>query len=138
MGDAPRPDDPRVRILPDAADVIAPDGSEVRELASGDRATMAHFSLGAGAVSLAVAHRSIEELWFVIGGAGRIVVGGEEIALEPGTSLRIPPRTRFQFRAAPDQGVEIVAATVPPWPGADEAEVVAPYWPPTVGTPPAG
>ncbi|WP_143266196.1 MULTISPECIES: hypothetical protein [Amycolatopsis] len=41
--------------------------------------------------------------------------------LTPGACLTIPLGTTFQFRAGPD-GLEVVAATAPPWPGTpDEA-----------------
>ena len=57
--------------LPSAADAIAPDGSDVRELLQLARGSMAHFELGAGRVSRAVAHRSVEEIWYILHGRGR-------------------------------------------------------------------
>ena len=50
------------RTLAAAADVIAPDGCEVRILASTVRGSMAHFTLLPGQVSRAVVHRTVEEL----------------------------------------------------------------------------
>jgi len=49
--------------LPSDVSVVAPDGSEVRVLATATRGSMAHFRLGEGDVSIAKAHRTIEELW---------------------------------------------------------------------------
>ena len=65
--------------------------------------SMAHFELPAGAVSHAVTHRTVEEIWFVVSGRGSIwrrQEGVERIdPLAPGTALTIPLGTAFQFRA---------------------------------------
>jgi hypothetical protein len=50
------------RQLPEARDVVAPDGSDVRILLQLDRGGMAHFELAAGRVSRAVAHHSVDEI----------------------------------------------------------------------------
>ena len=58
--------------LPDTPDAIAPDGSDVRvllELAGGG---LAHFELAPGETSTAVAHRSVEEIWFFLSGRGEM------------------------------------------------------------------
>jgi hypothetical protein len=54
--------------LSDAPLVKAPDGSDVRPLLALPGGSMAHFELAAGKTSIAVAHRTVEEIWFVIGG----------------------------------------------------------------------
>jgi mannose-6-phosphate isomerase-like protein (cupin superfamily) len=59
------------RSVPHKPDDVAPDGSEVRLLARGPTGGMAHFLLPPGAVSRAVRHRTVEELWSVVSGAGR-------------------------------------------------------------------
>jgi mannose-6-phosphate isomerase-like protein (cupin superfamily) len=115
-----------------AADVIAPDGSEVRLLAAAARGSMAHFRLAPGAVSKAVAHRTVEELWYFTAGRGamwrRLGDAAETIVVEPGVSIAIPVGTHFQFRADPDTALEAVGVTMPPWPGADEAYEVEGVW----------
>jgi hypothetical protein len=58
--------------ISEAPDAIAPDGSEVRLLCGSSRGGMATFSLKPGAVSKAVAHRTIEEVWYFIRGRGRL------------------------------------------------------------------
>ena len=112
---------------------IAPDGSEIRELVAGGRASMVHCTLPAGGVSLAVRHRTVEELWFVMGGQGEVwrKLEGEEavVAVGPGSALDIPLGARFQFRNTGDEPLVILIATMPPWPGADEAPKVADHWP---------
>ncbi len=62
-------DTKRANSLPDA---VAPDGSEVRVLCQTDRGSMAQFALPPCAVSRAVAHRTVEEVWCFVSGHGRI------------------------------------------------------------------
>ena len=115
-----------------APDAIAPDGSEVRILAAAPRGSMAQFTLAPGAVSKAVAHRSVEEVWLVISGHGRMwrKLGElvETVDLQPGTSIAIPAGASFQFRNDGDCPLECVGATMPPWPGMDEAYEVSGVW----------
>ncbi|WP_341675649.1 cupin domain-containing protein [Niveibacterium sp. SC-1] len=120
------------RRLPAQADEYAPDGSEVRRLLRVAGGSMAHFRLAPGQTSSAVMHRSVEEIWYVLEGRGEIWRSqdgaAEIVALEPGLCLTIPLGTCFQFRAAPDEPVSLVAVTLPPWPGDDEAIPVAGAW----------
>jgi mannose-6-phosphate isomerase-like protein (cupin superfamily) len=124
------------RQLATAPDAIAPDGSEVRLLASLARGSMAHFMLPPGAVTRAVAHRTVEEVWFFVGGRGRVWrrLGGEEVTVDvfPGVSIAIPTGAAFQFRADGDEPLAIVGVTMPPWPGEAEAYPVDGIWPATV------
>jgi mannose-6-phosphate isomerase-like protein (cupin superfamily) len=121
------------RPLSAAADVLAPDGSEVRLLAAAGRGSMAHFQLAPGQVAKAVSHRTVEEVWYVVAGQGRMwrAAGGAEevVELRPGVSLTIPVGTRFQFRNDGDRPLGIVGVTMPPWPGQDEADPVQGPWP---------
>ena len=117
-------------------DVIAPDGSEVRVLCRTDRGSMAHFTLPAGAVAKAVTHRTIDEIWYVLSGRGRMwrrdESGREEVVeLRAGVSLTIPQGTHFQFRAD-DTPLTAIGTAMPPWASDDEAYAVEGPWPPTV------
>jgi mannose-6-phosphate isomerase-like protein (cupin superfamily) len=122
-----------LRLPPDPT-VRAPDGADVRVLLGLKAGGMAHFELAAGRTSAAVMHKTFEEIWYVVSGAGEMwrSHGGREeiVALEPGACLTIPLGTRFQFRAAGGGPLAAVAVTMPPWPGADEAVIVAGPWPP--------
>ncbi len=121
------------RRLPRAMDATAPDGSEIRLLATGGRGSMVHCTLPAGAASLAVRHRTVEELWYCLEGAGEVWrrrEGQEQtVAVEPGVSLSIPTGTHFQFRNTGRGPLRFVIVTMPPWPGEDEAVRVADHWP---------
>jgi len=119
------------KVLPELPDVTAPDGSDVRLLVSSGSGSMAHFSLAPGAISTAVCHRTVEELWFITAGDGqmwRSSAGVEEtVELMSGVSLSIPVGTSFQFRAGRTP-LEAIAVTMPPWPGMDEAFSVDEHW----------
>ena len=123
------------KTLPEKPDVLAPDGSQVRILLSLTGGSMAHFRLAPGSVARAVAHRTVEELWFFTRGRGRMWrrLGGEEltVAVAPGVSLAIPLGAHFQFRSDGDEPLEAVGVTIPPWPGPDEAYFVIGPWTPT-------
>lgn len=117
----------------DACDVIAPDGSEIRFLPQVKGGSMVHCTLPPGAVSLAVSHKTVDELWYVLAGAGELwrrQDGREEVVpLLPGTAHSIPLSTQFQFRNPGAMPLTFVIVTMPPWPGMDEAMRVADHWP---------
>jgi mannose-6-phosphate isomerase-like protein (cupin superfamily) len=126
-----------IKRLPAEPDGVAPDGSDVRILLGVPRGTMAHFQLGPGETSLAVRHRTIEELWYFVGGRGQMWrrdPDGEERVddVEAGVSIDIPVGTTFQFRALGDEPLSAVGATMPPWPGSGEAVPERGPWTPTV------
>src|SRR5215211_5511316 len=113
------------KMLADEPDDIAPDTSEIRLLASATRGSMAHGTLAPGEVSLAVRHRTVEEVWYVVEGRAQIwrKLGDDEKVVDagPGSSLSIPVGTHFQFRTVGDEPFQFIMCTMPPWPGADEA-----------------
>jgi mannose-6-phosphate isomerase-like protein (cupin superfamily) len=117
-------------------DAIAPDGSEVRILCSVGRGSLAHFTLPPHAVSQAVAHRTVDEVWYFLSGRGQMwrrSLDLEEIVdVEPGVSITIPLGTSFQFRSLSHEPLSAVGTTMPPWPGEDEAFAVDGAWKPTV------
>jgi len=119
--------------LPGRPDAVAPDGSDVRVLLRLGRGSMAHFELAAGQVSRAVAHRSVEEIWYVLHGHGQMWRRQDErqetVALRPGACVSIPAGTHFQFRADGSSPLAAVGVTMPPWPGPDEAYEVPGPWP---------
>jgi mannose-6-phosphate isomerase-like protein (cupin superfamily) len=114
---------------------VAPDGSAVRVLLGLPGGGMAEFELGAGQVSAAVTHRTIEEIWYVLEGRGEMWrrQGSREelVALETGVCLTIPQGVHFQFRALGDTALRVLGVTMPPWPGENEAIAVTGPWTPT-------
>lgn len=122
----------QTKQLSQAPDCFAPDGSEIRLLPATGRASMVHCTLPPGKVSLAVAHRTVEEIWYFLEGRGEVwlKLGADEevVQVSPGVSLTIPLGAHFQFRNSGDTPLRFVLATVPPWPGDDEAYRVADHW----------
>ncbi|HLZ27007.1 MAG TPA: cupin domain-containing protein [Chloroflexota bacterium] len=125
----------QTRRLAAAHDVLAPDGSEIRVLVQVAGGSMVHCTLPPGQVTRAVRHRTVEELWFCVAGRGQVwrraAATDEIVNLEPGVALSIPLGVAFQFRADGSTPLEVVIATLPPWPGEDEAIPVDGVWPAT-------
>jgi mannose-6-phosphate isomerase-like protein (cupin superfamily) len=142
---APREPSPgsvfQTKRLPAHPDAVAPDGSDVRVLLQARGGGVAHFELAAGQTSAAVRHRTVEEIWYFLRGQGemwRKSGDGEQIVpVSAGVCVTIPLGTSFQFRAGGDESLTAIGATMPPWPGPDEALVVSGPWKPTVHHPPS-
>ena len=64
--------------LPAEPTTIAPDGSDVRVLLQVGAGGMAQFELAPGRVSTAVRHRTVEEIWYIVGGRGEMWRGQGE------------------------------------------------------------
>jgi mannose-6-phosphate isomerase-like protein (cupin superfamily) len=111
-------------------DTQAPDGSEIRLLATtreGARgASLCEVRIPPGAVSRPVRHLSVEEIWHVTGGRGRVWrcppgARAEPVEVVPGDTLVIPAGWAFQFSAEKGAELRFLCYTCPPWPGAEEA-----------------
>ena len=84
--------------MPAVADVVAPDGSAVRILLGLAGGTMAHFELASGATLIALRHRTVEEIWFVVSAWGRSGDGSDTTSRSsistPGICVTIPVEHR--------------------------------------------
>jgi mannose-6-phosphate isomerase-like protein (cupin superfamily) len=122
--------------LDDAPIERAPDGSAVDVLLRLERGALTRFTLPAGVTSRAVMHRTVDEIWLFLSGTGllwrRQATREEVVAARPGLSVTIPVGTCFQLRADASDPLVVVATTMPPWPGNDEAIIVNGRWPPSV------
>jgi mannose-6-phosphate isomerase-like protein (cupin superfamily) len=118
-----------------AYDLLAPDGSEIRLLVQVAAGSMVHCTLQPGAVTLAVQHRTVEEVWYCLSGSGQLWRASDDAEditdLSPGMAVTLPLGTRFQFRTTGSQPLEVVITTLPPWPGNEEAIAVEGRWTPT-------
>lgn len=118
--------------LPSEASYSAPDGSEIRLLPDMNGGGLSHCTLLSGCTSTAVAHHSVEEIWYFIQGSGvvwRKLEADETVeAVHPGICLTIPPHTHFQFRNTGEVPLMFIIATMPPWPGPQEAKQVPGHW----------
>jgi mannose-6-phosphate isomerase-like protein (cupin superfamily) len=115
---------------------VAPDGSEVRALLQLKGGSLAHFELASGKTSMAVTHRTVEEIWYFLGGRGEMWRKQQDreevVAIDAGVCLTIPLGTRFQFRSSGYEPLAVIVITMPPWPGDDEVVEVEGKWEPTV------
>jgi mannose-6-phosphate isomerase-like protein (cupin superfamily) len=118
--------------LPMKHDAIAPDGSDVRVLLGLKGGGLAHFELASDQTSVAVAHHSVEEIWFFLNGRGemwRELEGFEEIvSVEAGVCITIPVGTKFQFRSFCYGPLAAIGVTMPPWPEDGDAYPVKGKW----------
>ena len=131
----------QTRKLPDEYTVLAPDGSEIRELVDVKGGSLVHCLLPPGATSAAVVHATVEEVWYVIGGRGQVWRASDAaesvVDVAPGVALSIETGCRFQFRNTGDDDLCILIVTMPPWPGGQEARRVPGRWPAGNGQAPA-
>ncbi len=116
--------------------LLAPDGSTVRLLLDvrhgATACSMVEVSIPPGGVSRPVRHRTVEEAWYVVSGAGEVwrcppdalPADIPPVSVTPGDALVIPVGWAFQFRAYPGGPLRFLCVTMPPWPGMDEAERV--------------
>lgn len=118
--------------LPAEPDVIAPDGADVRILLAVGGGSMAHFEIGPNETSVAITHRTVEEIWYFVRGRGQMwrKRGDREevVDVAEGVCITIPVGTEFQFRSFGYEPLSAIGVTIPPWPGAGEAVGAAGPW----------
>jgi quercetin dioxygenase-like cupin family protein len=88
--------------------LLGPVNSSARNLAFG----VAEFPAGTLAAPHTHAHE--EEIIFILSGAGAILAGAEEIRLEPGVAVFIPPALEHQIRANEGEPLRLVTLFSPP------------------------
>ena len=122
--------------LADAPVVTAPDGSFVHILPSLSGGGLAQFVLPPGNVARAIVHQTVDEIWFIRSGIGAMWRSFQKeesiVELRADLALTIPCGCHFQFRAKGEEPLVVLGATMPPWPGEDEAVFVEGPWQPTV------
>ncbi|NDJ74958.1 MAG: cupin domain-containing protein [Chloroflexi bacterium] len=122
--------------LPAAHELVALDGSDVRNLLSLAGGGMAHFELAPGQTSVAVAHHTVAEIWFFLSGRGEMwrKLGDQEeyVFVDAGVCITIPVGTHFQWRSFGYEPLAALGVDMPPWPGEGEAYVVEGPWQATV------
>ena len=119
--------------IPAAPFAVAPDGSDVRLLLGLAGGGMAHFELGPNKVSKAVAHKTVEEIWYFLSGRGQMWRKQNDkteiVDVFPGVCITIPLGTHFQFRSFGFEPLSAIGVTMPPWPGDSEPIMVEGPWP---------
>jgi mannose-6-phosphate isomerase-like protein (cupin superfamily) len=124
--------------LAERIDHIAPDGSDIRLLAQAKGGGLAHCTLPVGKISSAVAHNTVEEIWYFTAGRGKVWRKYKDVEklvdVKPGICLTIPTGASFQFRNTGGEPLEFIITTMPPWPGHQEARSVPGYWESAIDT----
>ena len=120
------------KTLPANYNYLAPDSSEIRLLPEMDCGGLSHCLLPPGKTSIAVRHKTVNEIWYCLSGEGEIWQShngvNKVMAFNAEDSFTIPLGNSFQFRNTGNVPLSILIVTMPKWPGADEAEVVEGNW----------
>ncbi len=120
------------KTVPETIDVLAPDGSEIRILCQTKKASMVHCTLPPKTISKAIYHKTVDEIWYIVEGKGRLWRKYDEmeseIELFPNICVTLPQGTHFQFSNPFNESLEIIITTIPPWPGDEEAVFVKGNW----------
>jgi putative monooxygenase len=88
--------------------MLGPKNSSARNLAFG----LAEFP--AGTLAAAHVHAAEEEIVHILSGAGAILAGEQEIRLEPGVAVFIPPGLTHQIRSDGPEPLKLVTVFSPP------------------------
>ena len=122
--------------LASKADYLAPDGSEIRLLPDVQGGGLAHCALPSRKTSLAVRHKTVEEIWYFIEGTGEVwrQMGSKKrtTRVHSDVCITIPLGCHVQFRNTGDAPLCFIIATIPRWPGKSEALKVADHWKPRI------
>ena len=88
--------------------LLGPQNSQARNLAFG----LAEFP--GGTMAAAHCHAAEEEIIFILAGKGAIMSGGQELPLQPGVAVFIPPGLGHQIRADGEEPLRLVTLFSPP------------------------
>jgi mannose-6-phosphate isomerase-like protein (cupin superfamily) len=120
------------RRLPSEHSYLAPDGSQIRLLPDMKHGGLAHCTLPPHHTASAHSHKTVEEIWYFIQGLGQVwhkdPDGKEVVDVSPGMCVTIPTGTHFQFRNTGEEPLCFLIATMPVWPGPNEAQPVKDHW----------
>ena len=123
-------------LLPKEPDAKSPAGADIRFLISSETGNMIHSTVPPDQINKATVHATVHEFWYVLEGRGEIWrsdgVKSEITVLVPGTSINIPPGTKFQYRNVSNSNLKFICIAMPPWPGDAEATFIEGKWQPTV------
>lgn len=107
------------------------DGSTIRELAGlrrggARRASLAEATVPAGGQTIEHVHHASEEIYYFVGGRGRLRLGPDERDVAAGDCVVIAPGTRHKLWAASDEDLVLLCACAPPYRDEDTELTEAP------------
>lgn len=99
---------------------ITKDGSEIRSIldrtnSSAINQSLAEATLPPGAATEPHRHLYTEEIYYILRGAGRMMVGTEERDVGLGDGILIPPGTRHTIRNAGAEPLVFLCCCAPPY-----------------------
>jgi len=98
---------------------VAPDGSEVRELARPPDETrnqsLAEARVPPGSETVEHFHRTSEEIYHFTAGGGRMRLGDEESRVRAGETVVIPPGTRHKLQNPGPEELVLLCCCSPPY-----------------------
>jgi mannose-6-phosphate isomerase-like protein (cupin superfamily) len=125
----------KMKQLSKSPDDIATDRAEIRWVFASKEASVVHCTLPPKVVSVATRLVDTHEIWYFIGGRGRIwfkdegQAEGKEEEVGPGTCLSIPAGVHFQYRNTGRDPLTFVCVTMPPFQSNETTTMkVEPHW----------
>lgn len=88
--------------------LLGPQNSQAHNLVLG----LAEFP--GGTLAAAHTHPTEEEMLYILSGQGAILAGEQELRLEPGVAVYIPPGLPHQIRADGEEALKLVTLFSPP------------------------
>jgi mannose-6-phosphate isomerase-like protein (cupin superfamily) len=96
-----------------AREIVHPDQMPIRNL------SLAEARLEPGASTALHYHDESEEVYYVIGGRGGLMIAGEEAEIGPNQAALIPPRARHRVVNTGDDDLVFLCLSSPPYTHAD-------------------
>jgi len=104
------------------------DGCDVRLLTRNPFSSAIHCELPANATSRTTMNNWIHEIWFFVSGCGVVWRSNgtleQEVEVEVGVSITIPPQVAFQYRSTSDDPLVFLVFGAPAFPGPEANELV--------------
>ena len=103
---------------------ITLDGSAIRELAgpawtAARNQSLAEARVPAGAATIEHFHRTSEEIYYFVSGRGRMRLGDEEVEVDAGDCVVIPPGVRHKLWASDSGELVLLCCCAPAYSDAD-------------------
>jgi mannose-6-phosphate isomerase-like protein (cupin superfamily) len=107
-----------IRNIDEVPAFVTKDSSEIRELLAHRNScirnqTLAEARLPVGACTIPHAHRTTEEIYYVLEGAGRMRVGQDVCDVGPGDAIAIPPGAEHQISNTGESVLKFLCCCAP-------------------------
>jgi mannose-6-phosphate isomerase-like protein (cupin superfamily) len=124
----------KIKQLSKVPNAIATDEAEIRWIFAAKEASVVHCTLPPKATSVATRLVGIHEIWYFIGGQGKIWLRKEagakwsEKEVRTGTCFELPAGVHFQYCSTGEDPLTFLCVTMPPFQSNElNIEAVEPY-----------